>query len=243
VLLLGVFRCPRRQQEPQVRELVCAAKLAGNIASYDINLTPGTKTGAYIAALTRKLGTADYFVVTPAGPSVSAQIKSSYFHLLAVLIAVLAGLGVLNAVLMATRERVHDLGVFKALGMTPIQTIVMTLCWVIVPTVIAAIIALPVGLLVQDELIRHLAKSAAECCRPDPARKLRPCSRRRRTGAADARRLGDHRGRCARPCCLGCSEQTDDDAEGGVRTDLAPHAQQPCQNVRRVRPDRTRRDV
>jgi putative ABC transport system permease protein len=90
-----------------------------------------------------------------------AAARASYFHLLAVLIAVLAALGVLNAVLMATRERVHDLGVFKALGMTPIQTIVMVLCWVIVPTVIAAIIALPVGLLVQDELIRHLAKSAA----------------------------------------------------------------------------------
>jgi putative ABC transport system permease protein len=58
-----------------------AAKLAGNIASYDINLTPGTTTGAYIAALTRKLGTADYFVVTPAGPSVAAQIKSSHLPL------------------------------------------------------------------------------------------------------------------------------------------------------------------
>jgi putative ABC transport system permease protein len=73
---------------------------------------------------------------------------------------------VLNAVLMATRERVHDLGVFKALGMTPSQTVIMVLCWVIVPTVIAAIIALPVGLLVQDELIRHLAKSAADLILP-----------------------------------------------------------------------------
>ena len=41
-----------------------------------------------------------------------------------------AGLGVLNTVLLHTRERVHDLGIFKAIGMTPRQTIVMVICWV-----------------------------------------------------------------------------------------------------------------
>jgi ABC-type transport system, involved in lipoprotein release, permease component len=38
---------------------------------------------------------------------------------LALMVAVAAGLGVLNTVLMTTRDRVHDLGVFKALGMRP----------------------------------------------------------------------------------------------------------------------------
>jgi putative ABC transport system permease protein len=141
-----------------------AAKLG--ITSYDINLQPGTNTGAYIDALTRTLGTANYIVRTPAGPSIAAQIKSSYFHLLAVLIAVLAALGVLNSVMMATRERLHDLGVYKALGMTPSQTIEMVLCWVIIPTTIAAIIALPVGLVIQDKLIRHLAQSSANLILP-----------------------------------------------------------------------------
>jgi len=70
---------------------------------------------------------------------------------------VLAGLGVLNAALMATRERVHDLGVFKAVGMTPPQTITMVICWVIPPAVIAAAIALPAGLTAQDFLVRQLA--------------------------------------------------------------------------------------
>jgi putative ABC transport system permease protein len=144
---------------------VAAAKLAVN--SYDINLKSGTNRGAYISGLTRRLGTATYFVVTPAGPSVAAQIKSSYFHLLAILIAVLAALGVLNSVLIATRERLHDLGIFKALGMTPAQTISMVLCWVIIPTIIAAIIALPVGLIIQDKLIRHLAHSSQNLILPD----------------------------------------------------------------------------
>jgi putative ABC transport system permease protein len=74
--------------------------------------------------------------------------------------APLAALGVLNSVLMATRQRLHDLGIFKALGMMPSQTIAMVLCWVIIPTIIAALIALPVGLIIQDKLVRHLVHSS-----------------------------------------------------------------------------------
>jgi putative ABC transport system permease protein len=45
------------------------------------------------------------------------DVDTSLIRLLTILVAVLAGLGVLSAVLMATRERVHDLGVCKAVGM------------------------------------------------------------------------------------------------------------------------------
>jgi putative ABC transport system permease protein len=55
---------------------------------------------------------------------------------LTLLIAVVAGLGVLNTVVLQTRERVHDLGVFKAVGMTPGQTIAM-----VVSTVAAGALA------------------------------------------------------------------------------------------------------
>jgi len=137
------------------------AAVAGlTVNSYDIDLKPGTSTGGYISALSRALGTG-YLVRTPSGPSIAFNIRSSYFHLLAVLVTVLAVLGVLNSVLMATRERVHDLGVYKALGMTPRQTITMVICWVIAPTIIAAIIALPIGLIAQDLLVRRLAADAA----------------------------------------------------------------------------------
>ena len=74
--------------------------------------------------------------------------------------AVLAGLGVLNSVLMATRERVHDLGVFKAVGMTPGQTIAMVISSVISPALIAAAVALPAGLSLQAALVQHLSASA-----------------------------------------------------------------------------------
>ncbi len=133
-----------------------AAGLA--VSHYDIALKPGTSIQAYISALDRALGP-DYQAYTPAGPSVAAQVDTSLFRVLALLVAVLAGLGVLNSVLMATRERVHDLGVFKAVGMTPRQTIVMVACWVVAPAIISAAIALPAGLITQDILVRQLASS------------------------------------------------------------------------------------
>jgi putative ABC transport system permease protein len=83
----------------------------------------------------------------------AVSIDTSLFSLLAILVAVLAGLGVLFSVLMATRERVHELGVFKAVGMTPRQAIVMVICWVIAPTIVAAVISLPAGLITADLLV------------------------------------------------------------------------------------------
>jgi hypothetical protein len=108
-------------------------------AWYDVGLKPGPSRSAYIRDLSQALGP-QFTVRLPAGSSGlggggSADIASdtSLIRLLTLLVAVLAGLGVLSSVLMVTRERVHDLGVFKALGMTPRQTITMVICWVIAP--------------------------------------------------------------------------------------------------------------
>ena len=87
-------------------------------------------------------------------------VDTSYIRLLTLMMAVLAGLGVLNSVLMVTRERVHDLGVFKAVGMTPRQTIAMVTCWAAAPAIGAAIIALPGGIIAQGVVMRDLAGKA-----------------------------------------------------------------------------------
>jgi putative ABC transport system permease protein len=139
---------------------------AGGLAihQYDMGLTPGTGTRAYTDALQRTLRRAlgpDILVGTEGATSLGGFLDTSLFAWLTLLIGVLAGLGVLNAALMATRERVHDLGVFKAVGMTPRQTITMVVCWVIAPAVIAAAIALPAGLIIQNLLVRQLTSGTA----------------------------------------------------------------------------------
>jgi putative ABC transport system permease protein len=125
---------------------------------YDIGLTPGTNVVAYTAALQRRLGP-DIVVGSQGATSFAGFLDTSLFSWLTVLVAMLAALGVFNAALMATRERLHDLGVFKAVGMTPRQTIMMVTCWVIAPAVIATVIAMPTALIIQTMLIGQLANS------------------------------------------------------------------------------------
>ncbi|MGO9218786.1 MAG: FtsX-like permease family protein [Streptosporangiaceae bacterium] len=131
-----------------------AAALTAN--DYDITLKPGTSIQDYTDTLQRAMGP-NYGVGSGGALTFAGQLDTSLFAWLTVLVGVLAGLGVLNAALMATRERVHDLGVFKAVGMTPQQTITMVICWVIAPAIIAAAVALPAGLTTQDYLIGQLA--------------------------------------------------------------------------------------
>ncbi len=126
-------------------------------AQYDIGLRPGTSPGAYTAALTRALGRSVFVGVPRPGAPGFELVDTSYIRVLTLLMAVLAGLGVLNSVLLVTRERVHDLGVFKAVGMTPRQTLAMVTCWVVVPAIGAAVLALPGGMLIQDVTVRSLA--------------------------------------------------------------------------------------
>ena len=76
------------------------------------------------------------------------------------LLAAVAGLGVLNTVVLQTRERVHDLGVFKAVGMTPRQTIAMVVCSVAGIGLVAGLIAVPVGVALHHYVLPIMGNAA-----------------------------------------------------------------------------------
>jgi putative ABC transport system permease protein len=127
---------------------------------YEVGLTPGTNQRSYQAALSRRLGPSFNAVANSFGGSgelgTYAAVDTCLIRLLTILVAVLAGLGVLSCVLMLARERVHDLGIFKAIGMTPPQTITMVICWVITPGIAAAIIALAAGIALHTTVIQAI---------------------------------------------------------------------------------------
>ena len=79
---------------------------------------------------------------------------------LTLLLAIVAGLGVLNTVVLHTRERVHDLGVFKAIGMTPRQAIAMVICWVAGTGLVAGLIAVPAGIALHHYVLPAMAAAA-----------------------------------------------------------------------------------
>jgi putative ABC transport system permease protein len=125
---------------------------------YDVGLKPGVSPGRYVGALNQSLGTR-YFASGPQGGQFYL-IADSLIAMLTLMMAVVAGLGVLNTVLLGTRDRVHDLGVFKAVGMTPRQTLAMVLCWVVAPAVVAAVIAIPAGMVLRSATADAMARAA-----------------------------------------------------------------------------------
>ncbi len=125
---------------------------------YDIGLRPGASPQAYSAALSRALGPG--FAVHANGSDSFRKILKALIATLTLLLALVAGLGVLNTIVLSTRDRVHDLGVFKALGMTPRQTIAMVVCWVIGAGLAAGIIAVPAGIIIHSHIVREMASAA-----------------------------------------------------------------------------------
>ncbi|HTQ93561.1 MAG TPA: FtsX-like permease family protein, partial [Streptosporangiaceae bacterium] len=134
---------------------------AGNLQAYDLALRSGVNAASYVHAVNDALGRQNPWQATiqpDAGRFYS--IASGLVGLLAVMVAVAAGLGVLNTVLMTTRDQVHDLGVFKALGMRPGQVLTMVVCWIAGPAVVAAAIAAPAAVALNTATVRAMAGTA-----------------------------------------------------------------------------------
>jgi len=128
-------------------------------ASYDISLKPGVNAGAYASTLQGKLG--DTYNANDFGGGAKALIAVvTLVAMLTLLIIVVAGLGVLNTVALQIRERAHDIGIFKALGMTPRQTLTMVICSVGITGLVAGIVAVPVGILLHHQVLPAMAHAA-----------------------------------------------------------------------------------
>jgi len=132
-----------------------------NLQEYDVALRSGTSTTGYIHAVNTALGPQSPWAATTGhNGGKFYTIATALIGLLALMVAVSAGLGVLNTVLMTTRDRVHDLGIFKALGMRPGQMLTMVVCWIAGPAVVAAAIAAPAAMLLNTATLRAMAATA-----------------------------------------------------------------------------------
>ncbi|MEW2125759.1 FtsX-like permease family protein [Streptomyces sp. NPDC007259] len=115
--------------------------------SHHIAVAPGTDVTAYAHALNRvlkPLGVTARAGGLGAGGDMVATLNALSAILTLMLVAV-AALGVLNGVLLDTRERVREIGIHKALGMTPRQTVAMVLTSVAVTGLAAGALGVPLG--------------------------------------------------------------------------------------------------
>jgi putative ABC transport system permease protein len=117
----------------------------------DVALRPGTSAPSYAQAIGSKLGSS-YLVALNTRKSVVINLMYGLIGLLTLMLAIVAGLGVLNSVVLQTRERVHDLGVFKAIGMTPRQVAGTGL--------VAGVLAIPAGMALHGYVLPVMASAA-----------------------------------------------------------------------------------
>ncbi|WP_405526362.1 ABC transporter permease [Streptomyces canus] len=127
-----------------------------------IAVKSGTDAAAYATALNK--------AVKPLG--VTARVGGSdrssstvltlnaLSAILTLMLVAVAALGVLNGVVLDTRERVRDLGIHKALGMTPRQTITMVIASVLVTGLAGGLLGVPLGVALHRWIVPAMGHSA-----------------------------------------------------------------------------------
>ncbi len=116
---------------------------------FHVRTASGTDPGQYLDTLNRGLDGAGLaaFAHADSGNSSSVIVAmDALIGMLTLMLVVVAGLGVLHTVVLDTRERVRDLAVLKALGMTPRQTVAMVVVSVAGVGLLAGLVAVPAGI-------------------------------------------------------------------------------------------------
>lgn len=126
-----------------------------------VELGHGTPRRVYLTRLNealRPLGVQ----ATPQDRDVSGTVVAmdTIITALTLMLMAVAALGVLNTVVLDTRERVHDLGVLKALGMAPRQTVAMVVVSVAWIGAVAGLIGVPLGMAVHRVILPVMGRAA-----------------------------------------------------------------------------------
>jgi putative ABC transport system permease protein len=147
--------------EPEL--LVAGSTFPGlGAGSYHIALRPGTDTAAYIRGLGAALGPygAGVGAGDASGHSGTILAVGALTGLLTLMLVLVAGLGVLNTVVLDTRERVRDIGICKAIGMTPRQAVGMVLGSVVPAGLAGGVAGVPAGWGLHAVVIPAMGRAA-----------------------------------------------------------------------------------
>ena len=159
VRIVGEVFAPGKDLDMYVSPATLAAVDPGaGPGEYDVALRPGTSPQGYANAVSAVLGRSYSASVVHASGQFAAVL--TLVAMLTALIMMVAGLGVANTVALQIRERAHDIGVFKAIGMTPRQTLVMIVCSVAATGLAAGLVAVPAGVSLHHAVVPVMAHAA-----------------------------------------------------------------------------------
>ncbi|MFE5791106.1 FtsX-like permease family protein [Streptomyces sp. NPDC056503] len=130
-------------------------------ASHHIAVVPGTDVASYVDGLNAELASSGATARAGGlgGNSDMVLTLGALSVSLTLMLVAVAALGVLNGVLLDTRERVREIGVHKALGMTPRQTVTMVLTSVVVTGLAAGVVGVPLGVTLHGRVLPAMGES------------------------------------------------------------------------------------
>ncbi|BBH70419.1 hypothetical protein ACTI_71040 [Actinoplanes sp. OR16] len=135
-----------------------------NAYFYQVQTVAGTDLNAYADAVTAADPGLDAWDNT-GGDSFSTVI-TAFSGVLALLLAIVAALGVLNTVALNVTERRRDLGMLKSIGMTPRQVVAMVVTSMAALGVVAGVLGIPLGL-IAHRFVVPLSADAAKIRLPE----------------------------------------------------------------------------
>jgi putative ABC transport system permease protein len=126
---------------------------------FEVELKAGTDPRAYVEGATTALARVDAIprLTAETQENQTVTIMLGLIATLTVLLSAVAALGVFNTVVLNTRERVHEIGVLKAIGMTPWQVRVMVMTSMVAVGALAGGLAVPAGWLLHRAIVPVMA--------------------------------------------------------------------------------------
>jgi putative ABC transport system permease protein len=110
-----------------------------------VNVAASASPETVAASLASRLGGSARVQLRPAPESDEIDAFRLAFLLVSILVVIVALANLASTMLLAVRERTHDLGVLRAVGVTPRQVMVMVAAGAAALAVMAAVIGLPIG--------------------------------------------------------------------------------------------------
>jgi putative ABC transport system permease protein len=126
---------------------------------YEVQLQPGVVDPATYARLVQRPGI-DAQPNEHTGLATSFALLNAVVAGLAVILAVIAGAGVFNSVVLTTREKARSIAILKAVGMSPAQVIAMVVSSTALLGFLGGIAGIPVGLMLHRQIVTIMAQIA-----------------------------------------------------------------------------------
>jgi putative ABC transport system permease protein len=138
------------------------ARSGTTLTDWMVGVSSGTDPTSYADALQQHLDALDLtaHVDGPDGADELVVVIDALAGLLTLMLVTVAGLGILNAVVLDVRDRVHDIGIHKALGMTPRQTLTSVLSSVMSIGLVGGLVGVPAGVVLHGILLPAMARGA-----------------------------------------------------------------------------------